>query len=53
MTAHMGLAGPQDMGTEFIRQVLLELQKVWLAHTRAPGLIKARAFRGGTMAWAL
>ena len=26
--AHMGLAGPHDMGTEFIRQVLVELQKV-------------------------
>ena len=34
-TAHMGLAGPQDTGTEFIRQVLSELQRVWLAHARA------------------
>ena len=31
--AHMGLAGPHDMGTEFIRQELLESQKVWLAHS--------------------
>ena len=47
--AHMGLAGPHDMGTDFVRQVSLESQKVWLAH--------ARAWEGqgprGTMAWAL
>ena len=49
-----GLAGPHNTGTEFIRQVLLESQKVWLAHARAPdGLIKARPGPGGTMAWAL
>ena len=51
--AHMGLAGLHDMGTEFIRQVLSESQKVWLAHARAhDGLIKARSgpraqWRGG------
>ena len=31
----MGLAGPHDMGTEFIRQVLSQSLKIWLAHTRA------------------
>ena len=52
--AHMGLAGPHDMGTEFIRRVLAESQKVWLAHDRAwDVLVKARAGPGGTMAWAL
>ena len=31
------------MGMEFIRQVLLESQKVWLAYARAQeGFIKAR-----------
>ena len=33
-TAHMGLARPHDMGTKFIRQMLSESQKVWLAYTR-------------------
>ena len=38
----MGLAGRHDMGTEFVRQVLSESEKVWLAHTKARGgLIKA------------
>ena len=42
--AHLRLAGPHDMGMEFIRQVLLESQRVWLAHARARDcLIKARA----------
>ena len=37
------LVEPQDIGTEFIRQVLLESQKVRLAHAKArEGLIKAR-----------
>ena len=46
--------GPHDIGTEFIRQLLSESQKVRLAHTKArEGLIKARAGPGGTMAWAL
>ena len=53
-TAHMGLARPQDLGTEFIRQVLSESQRMWLAHTRAlEGLIKARVGPRGTMVWAL
>ena len=52
--AHMGPAGPHDMGMEFIRHVLLESQKVWLAHARArDSLVKARAGPGGTMVWAL
>ena len=36
--AHMGLAGPHDMGTYFIRQVLSEPLRVWLAHAGARGL---------------
>ena len=52
--AQMGLMGPHDMGTEFIRQLLSESKKVWLAHTKAlEDLIKARAGPGATMAWAL
>ena len=48
--AHMGLAGPRDVGTEFIWQVLTESQKVWLAHARAQdSLIKAQPGPGGTM----
>ena len=40
--AHMGLAGPHNMGPEFIRHMLSESQKVWLAHARARNsLIKA------------
>ena len=40
----MGLAGPHDIGTDFIRQLLTESQKVWLSHGKAQeGLIKARA----------
>ena len=30
--AHMGLAGPHDMGTEFIQQMLSESEQGWLAH---------------------
>ena len=45
----MGL-GLHDVGKEFIRQVLSESQRVWLAHAKArDGLIKARAGPGGTM----
>ena len=45
--AHMGLAGSRDMGTRFIRQVLSESQKVWLAHAEGcGGLIKAGAGPG-------
>ena len=52
--AHMGLTGPHDIGTLFIRQVVKESQRVWLSHAKArEGLIKARAGPGGTMAWAL
>ena len=52
--AHMELAGPHDIGTEFIKQVVKESQRVWLSHTKArEGLIKAREGPGGTMAWAL
>ena len=41
--AQMGLVGPHDMGTELIREVLSESQKIWLAHARArDGLIKDR-----------
>ena len=48
MRAHMGLAGLHDMGTHLIRHVLLESQKVWLAHARAHnGLIKAHSGPGG------
>ena len=44
--AHMGLAGPHDMGTEFIVQELSKSQKVWPTHARAQeGRIKA-AVRG-------
>ena len=47
----MGLVGLHDLGTEFIRQVLLESQRFLLAHARArDGLIKAGAGPGGTMA---
>ena len=51
----MGLAGLHDSGTEFIRQLLLESQKVWLAHAKArEGLRKARPCgAGGTMVWAV
>ena len=53
-TAHLGLAGPHDIGTEFIRRVVTESQHVWLSHAKArEGLIKARPGPGGTMAWAL
>ena len=45
--AHMGLAAPQDMGTEFIQSVLSESKEVWLAHARAC------SGPGGTMAWAM
>ena len=42
--AHMGLAGPHDIGTEFIRQIQSESQKVWLEHAKAwEGLMKAHA----------
>ena len=52
--AHLGLARPQDVGTEFIRQVVTESHKVWLSHAKArEDLIKARAGPGGNMAWAL
>ena len=41
------------LGMEFIWHVLLESQKVWLAHAKArEGLIKAHGGLGGTMAWA-
>ena len=41
--AHMGLGGPHDTGVEFIRQVLDESQKVWLAHAGARAcFVKAR-----------
>ena len=44
----------RDMGTKFIQQVLAELQKVWLVHTRARDiLINTRAGPRGTMAWVL
>ena len=33
--AHMGLAGPHDMGMEFVRQVIWESRKVWLSHAKA------------------
>ena len=50
--AHMGLARPHDMGTQVIRQVLNESQKVWLAHARARAdLTKARVGLRGMMAW--
>ena len=32
--AHMGLLGPHDIGTEFIRQPLSESRKICLAHTK-------------------
>ena len=52
--AHLGLAGPHEFGTEFIRQVVTESHKVWLSHAKArEGLIKAQAGPGGTMAWVL
>ena len=50
-TAHMGMAGPHDMATEFIWHVPSESQKVWRANaTYRDGLIKAHADPGGTMA---
>ena len=53
-TAHLGLAGPHDIGTEFIRQVEMESHRVWLSHSQArEGLIKARAGPRGSMVWAL
>ena len=53
-TAHLGLAGPHDIGTEFIKQVVTESYKVWLSHAKArEGLLKARAGPRGTMEWAL
>ena len=40
--AHMGLTGPHDIRTEFIRQVVKESQRVWLSRAKArEGLIKA------------
>ena len=52
--AHIGMAGPHDIGTEYIRHMLSESQVVWLSHAKAwEGLIKARVGPGGTMAWAL
>ena len=52
--AHMGLAGPHGIGTECIRHILLESQKVRLLQAKAhEGLIKARAGPEGTMGWAL
>ena len=49
-----GAGGMYDLGTDFIQQVLLESQRVWLAHATAQdGLIKARTGPGGTMAWVL
>ena len=40
--AHMGLAGPHDMGTEFVQQMLNKSQKNWLPNVGArAGLIKA------------
>ena len=53
-TAHLGLAGPHDIVTEFIRRVVTESQHVWLSHAKArEGIIKARAGPRGTMVWAL
>ena len=52
--AHMGVAKLHDMGMEFIRQVLSESQRMWLAHTKArDGPIKAGAGLRGSMVWAL
>ena len=41
------------MGMDFIRQVLSESQKVWLAHARGQGFIKVRLGPWGTKAGAL
>ena len=41
-TPSLGLAGPHDIGTEFIRQVVKESQHMWISHAKArEGLIKA------------
>ena len=40
--AHMGIAGPHDLGTEYIRQVLFASQHVWLAHAKAPERLVTR-----------
>ena len=43
-TAHLELAGPHEIGTEFMRLVVTETHKVWLSHAKArQGLIKAQA----------
>ena len=50
--AHM--PGPHDIGTEFIRQLVKESQRMWISHAKArEGLINAQAGPGATMAWAL
>ena len=52
--ARMGLAGPHDVGTEFIQKVLHKSLKVWLAHTKGRTiLIKASYGPRGMMALAL
>ena len=33
--AYLGLAGPHDIGSEFIRQVVTESHKTWLSHAKA------------------
>ena len=41
---HLGIMGPQSMGTQYIRQVIAEFQRLWLAHTSPlTTLLKARA----------
>ena len=53
-TAHPRLAGPHDIGTQFIRQSVMESQTVWPSHAKArEGLVRARAGTGGTMVRAL
>ena len=46
-TAHMGLTGPHNVGTEVIKQEAKESQRVWLSHAKArEGLNKARVGPG-------
>ena len=52
--AHLECAGPNALGTEFIRNVVEESIRVWYAHAKArTTLLKARLGQGSTMAWAL
>ena len=52
--AHLECAGPNALGTGFIRNVVEESIRVWYAHVKArTTLLKAGLGRGSTMAWAL